>query len=370
MALGIPYPEVDVLALSREYTDTIFCKSCEEMDELPDGSVALTVTSPPYWNAIDYDRHVEDARQNYRTRSYSIGYQGYGEYLVWLKNISDEIFRVTKPGGFMALIIGTVLLDRKHYPVPFDVVSLLAGHAGKARCGFSGSNKVYDDAKAPDAIGCPGPDEFPLAIDPVSASFSTCDSISPSGPSWEFHQDIIWHKVTGGVKRAGVFLQHPYPGYYYPNIMTEYILVFRKPGPPIYKGRPEAEKQTARVDTQRLFTNETANTVWHIAPVPPGHIEHPCPFPEEIPYRLIQLYSYPGDLVLDPFCGSGQTLKVARHLSRRFVGYDINRKYVDLALARLKQPLAVRREQLTAVFEKIPFDCAGTELNGPEEPEE
>lgn len=318
MALGISHPEVEVLAVSSKYIDTIFCKSCENMSELPENSVALTVTSPPYWNAIDYDRHVENAQQDYRTRNYSIGYQGYSDYLSWFKNISDEILRVTEPGGFMAIVIGTVLLERKHYPVPFDVVSLLAGKDDRYRLG--------------------------------------CGKPSKAGEScWEFHQDIIWHKVTGGVKRAGVFVQHPYPGYFYPNIMTEYILVFRKPGPPIYKSRQGAEKQGARVNTQRLFTNEVANSIWHIAPVPPGHLKHPCPFPEEIPYRLIQLYSYPGDLVLDPFCGSGQTLKVARHLGRCFTGYDINRKYVELASARLHEPLAIRQEQLTAVFEKIPL---------------
>ncbi len=100
------------------------------MDELCDGSVSLTVTSPPYWNAIDYDRHAENPDQDYRTRKYSIGYQDYIDYLDWLRDISDEILRVTKPGGFMAMVIGTVLLAGKHYPVPFDVVSLLTSGAG------------------------------------------------------------------------------------------------------------------------------------------------------------------------------------------------------------------------------------------------
>lgn len=308
-----------MLIASNGYINKVFCKSCEHMDELPDDAVALTVTSPPYWNAIDYDRHVAEPNQNYRTRKYSIGYKGYEDYLLWLKNISDEIMRVTKPGGFMTIVIGTVLLERKHYPVPFDVVSFLTG-----RFNIHGSN----GQEAPKA----------------------------NGLRWEFHQDIIWHKVTGGVKRAGVFVQYPYPGYFYPNIMTEYILVFRKPGPIIYSKKDTEQKEGAKVNTQKLFTNEIANTVWHIAPVPPGHLEHPCPFPEEIPHRLIQLYSYPGDLVLDPFCGSGQTLKVARHLGRNFAGYDINQKYVELALTRVTEPLSVRQEQLTAVFEKIPLE--------------
>jgi len=106
---------------------------------------------------------------------------------------------------------------------------------------------------------------------------------------------------------------------------------------------------------QDLFAKEIANNVWHIAPVPPDHLDHPCPFPEEIPWRLIRLYSYPGELVLDPFNGSGQTTKVARHLGRQFVGYETIEKYVALATQRLDEPLAVRPEQLAAVFEKVPL---------------
>jgi site-specific DNA-methyltransferase (adenine-specific) len=272
------------------------------MSELPDDCVTLTVTSPPYWNAVDYDRHVRDPDQYYRTRTYSVGYEDYEQYLDWYTRISREILRVTRPGGFYAVVIGTVLLNRRHYPVPMD----------------------------------------------VTARFTRI--------GWEFLQDIVWHKVTGGVKRAGVFLQRPYPGYFYPNIMTEYIIVFRKPGPPVFAGRRQSERDAAKIPVKRLFTNEIANTVWHIAPVPPGHIPHPCPFPEEIPDRLIQLYSYPGDLVLDPFCGSGQTLKVARRLGRHYVGYDINREYVELSRRRLDEPSGIRDEQLVAVFSKVTAD--------------
>ncbi len=279
----------------------IFAHSCEHMPELADESVALTVTSPPYWNAIDYDRHAQDARQNYRTRAYRNGYTNYEEYLTWLVGICDEVRRVTKPGGFCALVVGTVLLQGRLYPVPFDLVARL------------------------------------------------------SRRGWEFHQDIIWHKCTAGVRRAGVAIQKPYPGYYYPNIMNEYILIFRKPGPKIYKGRTAAEKAAAAYPINRVFTMDIANNIWHIAPVPPNTIPHPAPFPEEIPYRLIQLYSYPGDLVLDPFAGSGQTLKVARHLKRRFVGYEIIPQYVTLAEQRLNEPLKIRPQQLIAVFDKVPL---------------
>jgi site-specific DNA-methyltransferase (adenine-specific) len=101
---------------------------------------------------------------------------------------------------------------------------------------------------------------------------------------------------------------------------------------------------------------DVANSIWHIAPVPPDFLNHPCPFPEEIPHRLTTLYSYPGELVLDPFVGSGQTTKVAHALERRYVGYDIIEKYVELARQRIDEPLYLRQEQLIVRFKKIDID--------------
>ncbi|MBI3362011.1 MAG: site-specific DNA-methyltransferase [Chloroflexi bacterium] len=277
----------------------IFSHSCESMPEIGDNSISLTVTSPPYWNAIDYDIHASDKSKPYRTRAYGNGYTEYANYLEWLDKVFGEVLRVTKPGGFCATVIGTVLLEGKHYPVPFDLTARL------------------------------------------------------TQKGWEFHQDIIWHKTTAGVKRAGVTIQQPYPGYYYPNIMTEYILIFRKPGPAIYQNRGKEIKAEAQYPINRLFTMDVANNIWHIAPVPPDFLDHPCPFPEEIPYRLITMYSYPGEVVLDPFAGSGQTPKVANCLKRQYAGYETMAKYVELTRRRIDEPLALRSKQLIAVFDKI-----------------
>ena len=278
-----------------------YCHSSERMPELEPESVALTVTSPPYWNAIDYDVHANgDGSEWYRTRQYSEGFDDYGEYLDLLARIFKEVHRVTKPGGFCAIVIGTVLLDGKHIPVPFDLTGRLQ------------------------TVG------------------------------WEFHQDIIWHKTTAGVRRAGVAIQKPYPGYYYPNIMTEYILLFRKPGEKIYR-QANGNREDSRFEINDVFKMDTANNIWHIAPVPPRIIDHPCPFPEEIPYRLISMYSYRGDVILDPFVGSGQTTKVATALDRNTVGYDTMQEYVDYAKSRSKESLRLREGQLTASFTKIPL---------------
>lgn len=288
----------------------IYEKSCEKMSEIPDGAVALSVTSPPYWNAIDYDVHAEaGASKNYRTRKYETGFREYEEYLEWCTRVWTEVFRVTKPGGYAAVVIGTVLLKGQHFPVPFDFVTRLA------------------------TIG------------------------------WRFHQDIIWHKCTAGVKRAGSAIQKPFPGYFYPNIMTEYVLIFRKDGSPIYAQVEPTEREASRFPINRVFVSDVANNIWHIAPVPPGVLDHPCPFPEEIPYRLISLYSYRGELVLDPFAGSGQTLKVAAHLQRDWVGYELLGKYVKMARRRIEEPLKVRPEQLIAAFEKVSLHAP---LEGPQ----
>lgn len=288
-----------MVAPAKNMVNQIFPHSCENMREIDDGCIALTVTSPPYWNAIDYEIHAEDNQRFYRTRSYSSGFSDYQGYLDWLVGIFQEVYRVTKPGGFCAIVIGTVLLNGKHYPVPFD----------------------------------------------LSARLTAKD--------WEFHQDIIWHKCTAGVKRAGVSIQKPFPGYYYPNIMSEYILIFRKDGPKIYQDRSNLDKANAEYEIDALFTLETANNIWHIAPVPPSTIDHPAPFPEEIPFRLITLYSYPGELILDPFSGSGQTLKVARALERNYYGYEKIPSYAELATKRINEPLSIRPKQLVALFDKI-----------------
>lgn len=273
------------------------CQSSEEMTQLKDDAVSLTVTSPPYWNAIDYDAHVDKESSWYRSRGYSEGFTSYAEYLDLMQRIFGEVHRVTKPGGFCSIVIGTVLMDGMHIPVPFDLVTRMT-HLG-----------------------------------------------------WYFHQDIVWHKTTAGVKRAGVMIQRPYPGYYYPNIMTEYIMVFRKPGELIYRLRSDdAEKSRVQIDD--LFKLDVANNIWHIAPVPPHTLQHPCPFPEEIPHRLIQMYSYHDDLVLDPFCGSGQTAKVAAALGRRSVNYDLEAEYIEYAKKRVSTPLKIRPKQLIARFDK------------------
>jgi len=271
-----------------------YCHSSLEMPECADDSIALTVTSPPYWNAIDYDIHANgDKEAWHREREYGAFGRTFEDYLDNIQRAFREVHRATLPGGFCAVVVGTILYKRRHYPVPMMITSRLLD------------------------IG------------------------------WEFHQDIIWNKVTGGVKRAGSFIQRPKAGYYYPNIMTEYILVFRKPGAP-----RRGKKQTLEID--ELFTRDIANNVWHIAPVPPRTIDHPCPYPEELVRRLVLLYSQEDDEILDPFLGSGQTAIAALREKRRCVGYDIEPSYLRMAAEAIRAGAGGKRKyNLIPRWEKV-----------------
>ena len=270
-----------------------YCQSAMKMQQCADNSIALTVTSPPYWNAIDYDIHSQNGNDEWhRTREYTAFGATLNEYLKNVAKVFKNVLRVTIEGGFCAIVVGTILHKSKHYPIPMMITERLL--------------KV----------------------------------------GWEFHQDIIWNKVTGGVRRAGCFIQKPNAGYFYPNIMTEYILIFRKAGEP-RRGTKQA------LDIDELFTRDIANNVWHIAPVPPRTIDHPCPYPLELVRRLILLYSQENDEVLDPFLGSGQTAIAARKYGRKCVGYEIEKQYLELAQFRLSNPENERKHNLIAEFKKI-----------------
>lgn len=281
----------------EEIANQIVAGNCKDvLRKLPVNSVQLTITSPPYRNAIDYGTHASGNGGYYRGKlNLDIN-----DYLIDMTGIfGDKVYRVTKEGGYCCIVIANEVVNGTILPLPHMLLSRLVQPFGK----------------------------------------------------WQLHEEIIWHKVTGGTNRYGSFVLNPYPKYYRANIMHEFILILRKGD--VNSGR--TQRRNALPATHEEWTKEIANSVWHIAPVPPGYIDHPCPYPEEIPYRLMKLYSYENDVVLDPFNGSGQTTKVAYHFGRRFVGIDLVNDYVNLARSRIeREPLHIRNEVLIANWKKIP----------------
>ena len=265
--------------------NSIVVSDSRDLSQISKNSVSLTVTSPPYHNAINYDEHQTSKKWYRGTVGVSIE-----SWLEEMKQVFSQVYQVTKPGGYCCIVIGNEIIE------------------GKVKL-------------------------------PLPAMLSV--ELTRDDNSWKFFEEIIWNKVTGGKKRFRVTVQHPYPTYYYPNIMHEQIIILRKE--PFHNVKDK--KSRLRIDN--IMKKEMANSVWHIAPVPPSYRKfHPAAFPEEIPYRLIQLYSNVGDLVLDPFTGSGQTPKMARFLKRKYIGVDKSEKYVKIATKRVMEPPLLRESQL------------------------
>jgi len=262
-------------------TRILLGSSAEASEHAPDlvGKVSLVVTSPPYHNAINYQEHAINPEVNYRSR-YSQDYAN--EYMALLNSIWDESHVMLMKGGYLAINVGSVLDNGFHYPLGEDIIT-----------------ELHKSGK------------------------------------WEYVKTIFWNKVTAGVKRAGSVIQHPYPAYWHPNIMTEHIILVRKEGP-IREPNNDIPK-------------EWNQPVWDLAPVPPKTVNHPAPYPEDLPHRLIRMFTKEEEWVMDPFNGAGATTKAATDLGRSSIGFDIEKKYIALAKSRQKNPTSVRPKQLKVV---------------------
>jgi len=254
----------------------------EGMQTLSNDEIILAFTSPPYHNAINYEDHVKKLKGE-------LGYWqrkeiSYAEYKAFLMERFKELYRIVQPGGHNIVNIAPVLWQGKRIALPFHFVGWL------------------------EELG------------------------------WVFKEDIIWEKAVARDRRSGVLFQHPYPGYYYPSLVSEYVLVFQKPGlnprtNNIYHFRSQAEKVANQLDLTDYQAK--SKNIWRIRPLSPQENIHPCPFPLELATRIIEFYSYKGDTVIDIFCGSGQTNLAAEMLGRKHIGIDTEEKYIKYTAERL-----------------------------------
>jgi DNA modification methylase len=199
------------------------------------------------------------------------------EFMQEQRSVFELVFAATLPGGFLACNIGTRVSMNDHSHLPFMFFSMLM------ECGFS------------------------------------------------YRREHIWVRPKGshGVWQRGTtaFMRHyPHPKLVMTNIQHEYIFIMQKPGD------PEVDRSLCLNDD---YIKDTCWSVWPISPAyTPGN-EHPAPFPEELVDRLVVLYSNPGDVVLDPFVGSGTTTAVAKGRGRRWVGVECEPRYVSFANDRM-----------------------------------
>ncbi len=252
---GTAYAEAQI---GPDKLDRIFNASAERMAELPDSSVHLMVTSPPYNVGKDYDDDLS-----------------LEEYLSFLKRVWAEVRRVLVPGGRACINVAN--LGRKPY-IPLHAFII----ADMLELEFLMRGELIWDKGA-------------------SASAST---------AWG-----SWQSASNPTLRDG----------------HEYILVFSKDN--FRRDRVPSRNDTITKDEFLEFTK----SVWTIPAESARKVGHPAPFPVELPYRLIQMYTFEGEVVLDPFMGSGQTALAARRARRSFVGYETNPEYVALAQKRMAE---------------------------------
>lgn len=245
---------------------------CQKMNELEDNSIHLVITSPPYFNA-PFD--------------YPDLFESYDQFTTIMRNTAKELRRVIDEGRIVALVVDDTLINGEKYPVVADIT------------------KIFREE------------------------------------GFKYREKIIWVKPEGYIRisrRSGVLVQHPYPMYYYPDNLQESILIFQN-GDFDYKRISKEVKEASKVDVEEFQRGKWYLSVWQITNVLPNNnrLEKGiAAFPDEIPYRLIKLFSYKGETVLDPFMGSGTTLKVALELGRGCIGYEIDVELLDVAKEKLK----------------------------------
>ncbi len=244
------------------------------MLEIEDSSVQLIITSPPYWSIKDYEAYNQ------------IGYgQTLHEYLKDLYRVWKESYRVLEAGRRLIINIGDQF----------------------ARSVIYGRYKI-----------------IPLHAEIIAQ----CEDIG-----FDYMGSIIWQKkttmnTTGG---ANVMGSYPYPPNGMVEIDYEHILIFKKPGKS--KKIPKEIKEKSKLSKEEW--KEYFSGHWHFGGA--KQVEHQAMFPEELPKRIIKMFSFVGETVLDPFLGSGTTAKVSLNLNRNVIGYEINEKFLEIINKKVKE---------------------------------
>lgn len=258
-------------------TADIYIKSSEQMSEVQDNSVNLIITSPPYWTLKDYE--TED--------QIGLGSNSYDHYLENLSKVWKECVRVLAPDGKLCINI-----------MPF----LLTGKAAR-----------FERR------------ETRLVLGDLESFMNSTQEMFQFGL-------YIWDKRK--IVRFSSFGSYPYPPNIFSTYPYEWITVFSKKGhrQPVSKEIKEKSKLTTKE-----WQEWAINSIWEMQPAKAKSEKHPAPFPDELPFRLIKLYSFYDDVVLDPFLGTGTTAKMAIELGRKAIGYELNQDYLPLIRNKLNK---------------------------------
>ncbi len=265
-----------------DFANKVFYKSSDNMEELPDGSINLIVTSPPYFNIKDYSKDGHQKNSIADKKEGQIGdIENYKDFIDMMLPIWKECFRVLVPNG--KLVINTPLMPM--------IKKDLSTHYNR--------------------------DIFNINSDIEHSILSNIPDIN-------LMDLYIWNR-TNSTKNL-MFGSYPHPSNFYAQNTSEFICVYVKDGEPLKVDKSIKDKSRL---TQQQWTEYTKQ-IWNI-PVPNkkdfAYGDHSAIMPEEIARRCIRLFSFYGDIILDPFTGSGTTLKVALEEGRNYVGYELSEEY-------------------------------------------
>lgn len=256
--------------------DKIYCMDCiKGMESLNRSSIHLIVTSPPYNIGKDY-KIYEDKLD-------------YWEYVKWLKGIWERCYRVLVGGGILCINIGDIYISK--------------------------TSRIW--AKRT---------EIREILPSYAHMITSCMDMK-----FSFQEHFIWNKIGSSEDNKKIFGSYPYPVSVYATGGMEHILIFKKGKYRNIKGKRTNDNKISLKDWM-TFTNP-------IRSFGGDRLESHCAsFPEELPRRLIRMYSFVGDTVLDPFIGIGTTAVACKRLRRHFIGFEINPEYIEVANKRLVMP--------------------------------
>ena len=266
-----------------------------DLSFIEDESIHLVLTSPPYWNLKRYNENPNQLGN----------INDYESFLDELEKVWREVFRVLIPGGRLVCVVGDVCVSRRKF----------------------GRHLV-----------------FPLHSDIcVICRKIGFDNLNP----------IIWHKIANAsyeVENGSKFLGKPYE----PNAIIkndlEFILMQRKPGG--YRKPTEEQRKSSKIDKKNF--DAWFQQIWNITGA--STQKHPAPFPLVLASRLIRMFSFHGDIVLDPFCGTGTTMIACLRYNRNSIGIEIDPDYCLLTEKLLKKESSDLFFETELIFEKMVFE--------------
>jgi site-specific DNA-methyltransferase (cytosine-N4-specific) len=277
-----------------DFLNKVYFKDARQMRELPDNSVHLIVTSPPYFNIKDYSLDgYQKNKKSEKTEGQIGDISDYKKYIEEMLDVWEECERVLKPNGKLAINTPLMPMLKKNLDTHFN-------------------RHIFDINSDIKHSVLNGTNLFLLDV-------------------------YIWNRTNPSKKL--MFGSYPYPRNFYAQNTIEFITIYVKDGQS-ENNLPKEIKEKSKLSEKEWV--EFTKQIWNI-PIPGksdlAFGEHSAIMPEEIVRRCVRLFTYVNDVVLDPFSGSGTTLKVAKELKRNYVGYEISKSYENIVKAKLSERL-------------------------------